>query len=70
MRRVLDAELGRGAIWTTAPEGRGTPASPEPIASVGHYHSDDELLDLARAAGFWFPEIAARDEWAQLLVIK
>jgi SAM-dependent methyltransferase len=70
MRRVLDPERGRGAIWTTAPEGRGTPASPEPIASVGHFHTDEELLELARAAGFAQPEIAARDEIAQLLVIK
>jgi SAM-dependent methyltransferase len=70
MRRVLDPEVGRGAIWTTAPEGRGTPASPEPIGSLGHFHSDDELLGLARTAGFWDAEIAARDEWSQLLVIK
>ena len=70
MRRVLDPDRGRGAIWTTAPEGRGTPASPEPVASLGHFRTDEELLDLARAAGFREPELAARDEWTQLLVIK
>jgi SAM-dependent methyltransferase len=70
MRRVLDPERGRGAIWTTAPEGRGTPASPEPIASLGHFHSDEQLLEYARIAGFPKPRIAARDEWAQLFVIQ
>jgi SAM-dependent methyltransferase len=70
IRRVLDRAEGRAAIWTTAPEGRGTPASPEPVASVGHFHTDDELLELARRAGFADVEIGARDEWAQLLVIK
>jgi ubiquinone/menaquinone biosynthesis C-methylase UbiE len=70
MRRVLDPEVGRGAIWTTAPEGRGTPAAPEPIGSLGHYHSDEELLALAYDAGFADAEIAQRDEWAQLVVIK
>lgn len=70
MRRVLDPERGRGAIWTTAPEGRGTPASPEPFASLGHFHSDEQLLEYARIAGFLEPRIAARDEWAQLFVIQ
>jgi ubiquinone/menaquinone biosynthesis C-methylase UbiE len=63
MRRVG----GRVAIWTTAPEGRGTPASPEPVASRAHYHTDEELLAVARAAGFGEARIAARDEWSQLL---
>jgi SAM-dependent methyltransferase len=50
-RRVL-APDGRIAIYTTGPELRGTPAAPEPMASLGHFHSDGELAGLARAAGF------------------
>jgi hypothetical protein len=51
-------------------EGCGTPASPEPIASLGHFHSDEQLLEYARIAGFPEPRIAARDEWTQLFVIQ
>ena len=58
---------GRVAIWTTAPEGRGTPASPEPVASRAHFHTDEELVAYAHAAGFAEARIAARDDWAQLL---
>jgi SAM-dependent methyltransferase len=50
-RRVL-APAGRLAVYTTAPELRGTPAAPEPVASHGHFHSDHELAALATAAGF------------------
>jgi SAM-dependent methyltransferase len=50
-RRVL-APGGRIAIYTIAPELRGTPAAPEPIASRGHSYSDDQLRNLARRAGF------------------
>ena len=49
-RRVLRG-AGRLAVYTTAPELRGTPAAPEPIASRGHFYSDAELADLARGAG-------------------
>jgi SAM-dependent methyltransferase len=70
MRRVLDPELGRAAIWTASPESRGTPASPEPVASRGHFRTDDELVELGRAAGFPAAHIAAREEWGQLLVLK
>jgi SAM-dependent methyltransferase len=49
-RRVLRSGA-RLAIYTTAPELRGTPAAPEPIASRGHFYADDELADLARRAG-------------------
>jgi SAM-dependent methyltransferase len=70
VRRVLDPELGRGAIWTTAPEGRGTQASPEPIASLGHFHTDERLLEYSRIAGFAEPRIAVRDDWAQLFVVQ
>jgi ubiquinone/menaquinone biosynthesis C-methylase UbiE len=43
---------GRLANYTTAPELRGTPAAPEPIASRGHFYSDQELPDLAAHADF------------------
>jgi ubiquinone/menaquinone biosynthesis C-methylase UbiE len=70
VRRVLEPERGRGVPSETAPEGRGPPASPEPIASLGHFHSDEQLLEYARIAGFPEPRIAARDEWTQLFVIQ
>jgi len=70
IRRVLDPKVGRGALWTTAPEGRGSPASPEPIASLGHFHTDERLLEYSRIAGFAEPRIAVRDEWAQLFVVQ
>ena len=70
IRRVLDRESGRGAIWTASPESRGTPASPEPVASRAHFHADDELIELGRAAGFPAAHLGARDEWGQLLVLK
>jgi SAM-dependent methyltransferase len=41
---------GRLAIYTTAPELRGTPAAPEPIASLGHFYANEELAELARRA--------------------
>src|SRR5439155_20658116 len=49
--RVL-APGGKLAIYTTAPELRGTGAAPEPVASLGHFYRDDELASLAREAGF------------------
>jgi ubiquinone/menaquinone biosynthesis C-methylase UbiE len=58
---------GRLAVWTTAPEGRGTPASPEPVASRGHFHTDSELVAYAQAAGYSEARIAARHDWAHLL---
>jgi SAM-dependent methyltransferase len=79
VRRVLEPERGRGGGWgreaegrgkAEPPKGRGTPASPEPIASLGHFHSDEQLLEYARIAGFPEPRIAARDEWTQLFVIQ
>ena len=48
-RRVL-LRGGRLAVYTTAPELRGTPAAPEPIASPGHFYTDGELAELARRA--------------------
>jgi hypothetical protein len=35
------------AIYTTGPELRGTPAAPEPLASLAHFYSDAELAGLA-----------------------
>ena len=48
--RVLHT-TGRLAIYTTGPELRGTPAAPEPIASRGHFHTNEELAELGRSAG-------------------
>jgi SAM-dependent methyltransferase len=50
-RRVLEPG-GRLAVYTTGPELRGTPAAPEPFASLSHFHTDAELVALASAAGF------------------
>ena len=65
-RRVL-APGGRLAVYTTAPELRGTPAAPEPLASRGHFYQDDELAALAREAGLGKVRVD-RDEGGQLLV--
>ena len=70
MRRVLDPGRGRIAIMTTAPEAKGTPAAPYPLATRGHFHTDDELVRLALEAGFSTARIAHREEWAQLLVAQ
>jgi SAM-dependent methyltransferase len=50
-RRVLKPS-GRLAVFTVGPEAKGTPAAPEPMASRGHFYTDTELVDLAKAAGF------------------
>jgi ubiquinone/menaquinone biosynthesis C-methylase UbiE len=39
------------AIYTTGPELRGTPAAPEPLASLGHFYPDAGLAALASLAG-------------------
>ncbi|MDE3070034.1 MAG: class I SAM-dependent methyltransferase, partial [Acidobacteriota bacterium] len=62
----LLAAGGRLAIFTTAPELRGTPAAPEPNASKGHFHSDQELAELARGASFDSVEVL-NDHGGQLL---
>ena len=64
-RRVL-APGGRLAAYTTAPELRGTPAAPEPLAAHLHFHTDAELAALARAAGFRDVAVAD-DDGGQLL---
>jgi SAM-dependent methyltransferase len=64
-RRVLEPG-GRVAVYTSAPELRGTPAAPEPIASRGRFYEDDELAALARAAGL--ADVAVeRDGGGQLM---
>ncbi len=60
---------GRIAIYTTAPELRGTPAAPEPLAGRGHFHSDAALAELAHAAGL--TEVAVEnDGGGQLLTAR
>lgn len=50
-RRVSRPGAGL-AVYTTGPELRGTPASPEPVASRGHFYDDERLAGLAEEAGF------------------
>ena len=70
MRRVLDPERGRVAVMTTAPEAKGSEAAPYPLATRGHFHTDDQLVACARAAGFRDARLAHRDDWSQLLVAQ
>jgi SAM-dependent methyltransferase len=71
MRRVLDPARGRIAVCTTAPEAKGSPAAPYPLATRGHFYSDDELRTLAREAGFETVRVSRDDSgWAQLLVAQ
>jgi ubiquinone/menaquinone biosynthesis C-methylase UbiE len=69
-RRVLSPERGRTAVYTTAPEMKGTPAAPYPLATRGHFYEDDALAGHARAAGFGAVEVRRPDEGAQLLVAR
>jgi SAM-dependent methyltransferase len=48
-RRVL-VPRGRLAIYTTAPELRGTPAAPEPLAAHCRFYADHELAALLQDA--------------------
>lgn len=67
-RRVL-RRRGRVAVYTTAPELRGTPAAPEPIASLGRFYTGQELAVLARSAGL--SGIVVRDDHGgQLLTAR
>jgi ubiquinone/menaquinone biosynthesis C-methylase UbiE len=50
-RRVLTPS-GRLAVYTTAPELRGTGAAPEPVAKLGHFYDERALARLAAEAGF------------------
>jgi ubiquinone/menaquinone biosynthesis C-methylase UbiE len=67
-RRVL-RHGGHVAIFTTGPELRGTPAAPEPLASRGHFYTDEELAGLARAAGLTDVTVN-NDHGGQLLVAR
>jgi SAM-dependent methyltransferase len=60
---------GRIAVYTTAPELRGTPAAPEPIASRGRFYGDAELAGLARAAGLRAVSVR-NDSGGQLLAAQ
>ena len=60
MRRVLRPG-GRIVVLSSDPRWRGTPAAPEPIASHLHFYGDDELAQLARAAGFGDVQVVRRD---------
>jgi SAM-dependent methyltransferase len=64
-RRVLRAG-GRMAVYTNAPELRGTPAAPEPVASHAHFYEDEELTALAHPAGLVNIEVA-NERGGQLL---
>ena len=50
-RRVLRPG-GRLAVFTVSEEARGSPAAPEPMASRARFYTDEELVELARSAGF------------------
>ena len=67
-RRVLHPD-GRLAIYTTGPELRGTPAAPEPVASLGHFYADEELVEVARRAGFGQVNVN-HDRGGQLLTAR
>lgn len=67
-RRVLRGD-GRLAVYTTAPELRGTPAAPEPIASRGHFYSDEQLAELGRRAGLRVVEVR-NERGGQLLTAR
>jgi ubiquinone/menaquinone biosynthesis C-methylase UbiE len=71
MRRVLAAN-GRLAIYTTSPEAKGTMAAPYPLATRGHFYTDEELKQLALDAGFSTARVTRPDEsgWAQLLAAQ
>jgi ubiquinone/menaquinone biosynthesis C-methylase UbiE/uncharacterized protein YndB with AHSA1/START domain len=57
MRRGLQPG-GRLAIFHGTKELVGTPACPEPMASRIRFYTDDELANLARAAGFVAVEVS------------
>jgi hypothetical protein len=58
---------GRLAIATTPPEMKGTPAAPEPMASIGRFYTDEELAALAVEAGFVDVSAARDGRGGQLL---
>ena len=69
-RRVVARDNGRIAVYTTAPEMKGTPAAPYPLATRGHFYDDAELEGLAREAGFTSSSVTRPGEGAQLLAAR
>jgi ubiquinone/menaquinone biosynthesis C-methylase UbiE len=71
LRRVL-APNGRVAIYTTSPEAKGTMAAPYPLATRGHFYTDEELQRIPLEAGFSTARVTRPEElgWAQLLVAQ
>jgi SAM-dependent methyltransferase len=51
-RRVVRPN-GTLVVFTVSEAARGTPAAPEPFASRGRFYTDDQLVELARAGGFF-----------------
>lgn len=70
MRRVLDPQRGRIAIFTTPPEAKGTPAAPYPLATRGHFYEDDELERLPLEADFAESRVTRTEIGAQLLTAR
>ncbi len=66
--RVLERG-GRLAVYTTAPELRGTPAAPEPLAARARFHDATALAELARGAGLADVAVAEEDG-GQLLTAR
>ena len=60
---------GRLVSYTTGPELRGTPAAPVPIASQGHFYTDEELAELARRANLSAVTVR-NDRGGQLLIAR
>ena len=70
MRRVLDPQRGRIAIFTTPPEAKGTPAAPYPLATRGNFYEDDELERLPLEADFAESRVTRTEIGAQLLTAR
>ncbi len=63
LRRVL-ASGGRLVLMGSDSALRGTPAAPEPMASRLRFYEDDELQQMAEAAGFASAIVVRRDLFA------
>lgn len=60
IRRVLSGG-GRLVVLGSDPELRGTPGAPEPMASRLRFYDDEQLVNLAHAAGFRNARAVRRD---------
>ncbi len=60
---------GRLAVYTTGPQLRGTPAAPEPIASRGHFYTNEELAELGERAELRYVKVCNQGG-AQLLTAR